>query len=121
MENTDRSRPKYQVIAEKIRAKIESGAYLAGAQLPTKAALVEEYDAALGTIDRALEVLRADGLTDTYHGVGTFVRGPEPEAADPVAELAERVAQLEAQMMDVYANLGINAPSADAGEQRRVV
>ncbi|MFI6223259.1 GntR family transcriptional regulator [Nocardia salmonicida] len=119
MENADRSRPKYQVIAESIRTKIESGQYPAGTQLPTKAVLVEEFDAALGTIDRALEVLRAEGLTDTYHGVGTFVRGQEP-VADPVAELAERVAQLEAQMMDVYANLGITAPSAESGEQRRV-
>lgn len=115
----DRMGPKYQVIADDIRTKIESGDYPAGAQLPTKALLVEQYDAALGTIDRALEVLRSKGLTETFHGKGTFVRGQAP-APDPLATLTERVEQLEAQIMDVYANLGMPAPSVASDAQRRI-
>ncbi|MEV0105510.1 GntR family transcriptional regulator [Nocardia sp. NPDC050799] len=119
MEDKERARPKYQVIADDLRTKIASGTYAAGTQLPTKAVLVELYSVAPGTLDRALDVLRDEGLTETFHGVGTFVRasGQEDEEDE---DLPARVARLEAQMQDVYANLGMAPPTGQsAGNSRQ--
>lgn len=107
MENEERTRPKYQGIADDLRAKINAGTYASGTQLPTKAELADLYDVALGTVDRSLDVLRDEGLTETLHGVGSFVRASTPPNEGFEEEIAARVAQLEAQMMDVYANLGM--------------
>lgn len=118
MDNKERARPKYQVIADDLRAKIKSGTYAPEAQIPTKAVLGELYSVAPGTIDRALEVLRDEGLTETLHGIGTFVVASPPE--DDAEDLPARVARLEAQMQDVYANLGMAPPAAQpAGKSRQ--
>lgn len=110
MTDRDRAKPKYRQIADDLRAKIYSGEYEADAQLPTKAALMEQYDVALNTVERAMEVLRGLGLAETFQGVGTFARRPLDSGAtdgERLAELERRVAHLEAQMLDVCANLGI--------------
>lgn len=119
MDRDDRARPKYQLIADDIRTKIEAGSYPPGGQLPTKAALMEHYDVALGTVDRALDTLRALGLTETFQGLGTFVR-TRNEEPDESTDLEARVARLEAQMMDVYANLGKSAGAATNQSRREV-
>src|ERR1700735_4453680 len=106
----DRPKPKYQQIADDLRDKIMRGEYEADAQLPTKAALMERYDVALNTVERATEVLRGLGLVETYPGVGTFARKPPADSAtdsERLAALERRVARLEAQMMDVCAGLGM--------------
>jgi DNA-binding GntR family transcriptional regulator len=118
MDDKERARPKYQVIADDLRTKITSGTYPAGTQLPTKAVLVELYSVAPGTLDRALDVLRDEGLTETFHGVGTFVRASDQD--EEAEDLPARVARLEAQMQDVYANLGMAPPTGQsAGNSRQ--
>ncbi|MFC8043529.1 GntR family transcriptional regulator [Nocardia sp. NPDC057353] len=119
MTQDERSRTKYQVVADDLRGKITDGTYAVDSRLPTKEELVTLHSVAPGTIDRALEVLRSEGLIETIHGVGTFVRAPKTDAEVADEGLAARVARLEAQMMDVYANLGLN-PSTDQSTNRRV-
>lgn len=109
-----RSKPRYAEIADDLRAKIEAGTYPVGSQLPTKPELMAEHEAALGTIDRALEVLREAGLAVSYQGVGTFVREPAEQAASGAATQDSRLAALEARMdrleamlMDIRANIGL--------------
>ena len=83
---------KYRLIADDLRARIESGEYPLDAQLPTKAEMMAEYGAAIGTIDNALKVLAREGLAESVQGVGTFVR--KPREAEPSPEYRELVAQL---------------------------
>ena len=96
--------PKYRRIADDLRARIESGEYPLDAQLPTKAEMMAEYGAALGTIDSALKVLVRLGLAEMVQGVGTFVRKPaaglsEYEAVmSRIDELAEEVRQLRGEV-----------------------
>ncbi len=96
---------KYRRIANDLRARIESGEYPLDAQLPTKAEMMAEYGAALGTVDSALKVLVRLGLAETVQGVGTFVRKPaaaslsEYEAVmSRIDELAEEVRQLRGEV-----------------------
>jgi GntR family transcriptional regulator len=65
--------PMYQVIAEDLRAKIESGVLARGSQLPTEGELQEQYGAARNTIRDAIKRLGGQGLVETRPGQGTFV------------------------------------------------
>jgi DNA-binding GntR family transcriptional regulator len=62
----------YRRIADDLRAKIQSG-QLTG-QLPTRAALAEEYGVADMTVGRALDILKDEGLIVGVAGLGVFVK-----------------------------------------------
>lgn len=66
--------PKYQRIADALRAAVRAGEYAAGERMPAETDLVEQYEVSLPTIRQALGVLRAEGLIESRHGIGTFVR-----------------------------------------------
>jgi GntR family transcriptional regulator len=66
--------PKYERIADGLRKQIEAGALAAGARMPAHTALAEQENVSLPTIQQALGVLENEGLIETIHGVGTFVR-----------------------------------------------
>jgi DNA-binding GntR family transcriptional regulator len=66
--------PKYQQIAAAIRTEIRSGGYRPGDKLPAESALLERFRVSLPTLRQAIGVLRAEGLIESRHGVGTFVR-----------------------------------------------
>lgn len=104
--------PKYRQVADDLRAKISDGQYPAGTRLPTKPHLMEHYGVALGTLDKAIEVLRKAGLVETRQGSGMYAREPKPEPAEDdtlkeqvgelrqeVAALRQRVGRLEASDM----------------------
>lgn len=71
-------RPAYHQIADRLREAILSDELAAGSRLPSERALIEEYDAARGTVRQALAVLRAEGLIQVEHGRGAFVRSRPP-------------------------------------------
>jgi len=78
-----RSRPKYARIADAILARIESGHWRPGEQLPAETDLARRMDASLGTIQRALQTLADQGVLVRRHGRGTFVGGERTPANDP--------------------------------------
>src|SRR5258707_8356522 len=101
---------KYQRIADDLRARISSGEYPPGSRLPTKAELMDRYQVAVNTVERAIDELRKAGLVETLQGAGMFVREPPEPGHSPeytaimehlagtddlVRRLAERVDELE--------------------------
>ncbi|WP_410811157.1 GntR family transcriptional regulator [Micromonospora sp. 067-2] len=66
--------PRYRVIADQLRDRIESGNIPPGALLPTESALTSEFRASRGTVRQAIAVLREEGLVTTEHGRGTSAR-----------------------------------------------
>lgn len=94
-----RNPAKYRQIADDLRARIERGEWPVDQQMPTQPELSAQYDnVAIGTIDKALGVLRELGIAETIHGMGTFVRQPPPSAEDltqQLKQLSERVGMLE--------------------------
>lgn len=62
-------------VAATIRDNIRSGVLPAGAQVPSIRDLVKR-GAGRGVSERALDMLRAEGLIEKRHGTGTFVKGP---------------------------------------------
>jgi DNA-binding GntR family transcriptional regulator len=75
------SGPKYRQIADDLRARIDSGEYPPGSQLPTKADLMATHHVALNTVERAIEELRREGLVETIQGSGMFTRQPPTAGA----------------------------------------
>jgi GntR family transcriptional regulator len=65
--------PLYQQLADALRARITSGDLPAGRALPSRERLADEYGVARGTVERALSVLREQGLVATTPGRGVFV------------------------------------------------
>ncbi|WP_431916334.1 GntR family transcriptional regulator [Nonomuraea jabiensis] len=66
--------PKYQRIAEELRREIRAGTLRPGDRLPAETALVARFKVSAPTIRQALGVLRAEGLVESRHGIGTFVK-----------------------------------------------
>jgi GntR family transcriptional regulator len=71
-------RPVYKQIAELLRGAIATGVLEPGEQVPSEHELCAEYGVARGTARQAIMLLRNEGLIEAVHGLGCFVREPEP-------------------------------------------
>jgi GntR family transcriptional regulator len=65
--------PRWIQVYEEIKRRIEDGTYQPGEKLPSVLKLQEEFGIASATAQKVLHQLRADGLTYTEPGMGTFV------------------------------------------------
>ncbi|MEU0552043.1 GntR family transcriptional regulator [Micromonospora sp. NPDC005979] len=83
--------PRYHVIADALRERIESGVIPPGTLLPTESALTAEFRAARGTIRQAIGLLRETGWVSTEHGRGTYANlGPFGSPPSETSELRRR-------------------------------
>lgn len=64
----------YIRVASDLRARIESGSLPPGAQLPSVSKLMDEFEVANTTVQKAIRALKAAGLVDSKPGKGVFVR-----------------------------------------------
>ncbi|MFD6649312.1 GntR family transcriptional regulator [Micromonospora mirobrigensis] len=74
--------PRYRVIADELRERIESGAIPPGTLLPAESVLISEFRAARGTVRKAIAALREEGLAVTEHGRGTYAASHAHNHAD---------------------------------------
>jgi GntR family transcriptional regulator len=65
--------PVYQQLAGIIRGQIDHGDLAENRPIPAKDRLVQEYGVAKGTVERALDVLKAEGYIRTVLGRGMYV------------------------------------------------
>lgn len=65
--------PVYLQLAAILRQMIESGQIAPREPLPSISTLVQRYEVAKGTAEKALGVLRAEGLVRTVPGRGVYV------------------------------------------------
>lgn len=77
-------RPAYQQIADDLRRFIASEAAQVGDKLSSLSELQTKYGRAVMTIQKALDVLRAEGLVISRQGEGTIiVKKPEAHTEEP--------------------------------------
>ncbi len=69
--------PLYYQLQEIIRARIESGQWGPGQQLPPEAELCEEFKLSRGTVRQALADLVREGMLHRRRGKGSFVATPK--------------------------------------------
>lgn len=65
---------KYHQIADALRSQIRTGELSVGSRLPAETAIAGAHATSVPTVRQAMRVLRAEGLIESRHGVGTFVR-----------------------------------------------
>ncbi len=65
--------PVYVQLAEILRARIISGELAPRRPVPSKRTLMQEYGVAGGTVDKAIGILRDEGLVRTVIGRGIYV------------------------------------------------
>jgi GntR family transcriptional regulator len=65
--------PPWRQLAALLREQIEIGDMPPGARLPSILRLGPEHGIATGTVRKALDALKAEGLIETTPGYGTFV------------------------------------------------
>lgn len=73
--------PRYRQIYSDLKARITSGEYAPGSQLPYERVLCEQYGVERITIRRALELLVNDDLIDKRAGLGSFVKGVDKRSS----------------------------------------
>jgi GntR family transcriptional regulator len=68
------AQPAYRDIADAIRADIAARRLVEGDRLPTVRELAKTFHVPTGTVARALDMLRAEGIIVSRHGRGLYVR-----------------------------------------------
>jgi GntR family transcriptional regulator len=61
-------------VAARIREEVTAGTWPPGQLIPGELALMDRYDVARGTVQRALRQLREEGVIVTQHGQGSYVQ-----------------------------------------------
>jgi DNA-binding GntR family transcriptional regulator len=76
----DRNRPvpPYRQLAAIIRSQVESGELAPGSRLPSITALAAQYGVAQITVQKALALLKDEGLVTGVGGYGTFISEKPP-------------------------------------------
>ncbi|MGW0665328.1 GntR family transcriptional regulator [Streptodolium elevatio] len=77
------TRSAHQKIAAGLRRRITRGDLRPGVQLPSTAVLMEEYGVAGTTVQKALSMLKDEGLVVGQPGRGVFVQGGTQRAISP--------------------------------------
>jgi DNA-binding GntR family transcriptional regulator len=97
----------YVRIADELRADIASGRYEVGGPFPSMAKLAERFGAAGATIERALAVLREDGLIMSRQGAPSVVvaKPGQQEARDAPQEPSQEFTLLWNQLQEIRDHL----------------
>lgn len=66
-------RAQFARVAARIRQEVTDGVWQLGQKLPSENELAAHYQVSRGTVVRAFDVLRAEGVIDTVHGQGSRI------------------------------------------------
>lgn len=118
--SAERPRPpsQSQRVADEVRTRIQTGALRPGDKLPPEPELMRAYSVSRSVVREAVSQLQAQGLVDTRHGVGSFVRAPAAPMhalmgqAPAAVHLRQKLAMLELR-------LSLEADAAALAAQRR--
>lgn len=106
--------PLYVQVKDYLLARIDSGQYRSGSQLPTEKELMELLDVGRATVRAALGELEHEGRIIKRHGIGTFVASPKTSYSfEPLVSLAY---SLKIMGLDIKNRILINELTTPAGE-----
>lgn len=96
--------PVYRQLVDRLRTDIKSGTLANGDQLPTVRDLSQRLSLAQGTVKRAYDELRSEGLVQQIQGRGTFV---SHRRIDPDSRKEQAMAAIDT-MLDQMAAMGFS-------------
>lgn len=68
----------YERVTRELRRRIYEGVYVPGEQLPSRSAVAAEFGVSDIVVGAAMRALKAERLTESKPGLGTFVVDPLP-------------------------------------------
>ncbi|WP_395105263.1 GntR family transcriptional regulator [Actinomadura sp. SCN-SB] len=74
--------PIYVQVANLIRSRVADGSYEVDRRIPSVPKLSEDLGVARATVEKALALLKAEGLLRAVKGRGTFVKPPAGDDQD---------------------------------------
>ncbi|UMP05254.1 FadR/GntR family transcriptional regulator [Amycolatopsis sp. EV170708-02-1] len=83
----------YEQVVERIKAHVEESGLHAGDKLPSERDLAERLGVSRASIKQAIVVLEVQGLLESRHGGGTYLRNDHLDV-EPVDELVARRSRL---------------------------
>ncbi|MEI8152873.1 MAG: GntR family transcriptional regulator [Hyphomicrobiales bacterium] len=84
------SRPRYQLLATRLREEIQTGRFAVGSLMPTEMEISAQYNVSRSTVREAIRRLQVAGLVSRRPGVGTRI-----ESAAPVATYSQLGSSIE--------------------------
>lgn len=114
--------PRYRVIADELRRRIESEIIPPGSLLPTESALTAEFRASRGTVRQAIAVLRDERLVATEHGRGTYAkpnRNKGGPGEGPEVETRQRQVTADPELAALFA-VEVGTPLVEQQDVTRV-
>jgi GntR family transcriptional regulator len=121
-------RARYRQVADELRKAIKRGDYPPGSALPSQPDLARQYGLNQTSINRAIAILRAEGLVRVEHGRGAFVqeiptvkrvrRIPRGNAAG--SSFAEEIRKAGLEPRAPLVNLATVEAPADVAEHLRI-
>ena len=90
MTTIEAPRPRFAQIADVLRDRITRGVYAAGSPLPSEPELSREFGVSRVTVNRAVGLLRSEGLVRVRRGRGSFVRAIPVITRSATTRFAER-------------------------------
>jgi DNA-binding GntR family transcriptional regulator len=103
--DTNDPRPPYIQVADGLRSAIRSGDLAPGARLASGRELASQWGVALMTLQKAVDLLRDEGLVYSQQGRGVFVAAGKEPPADELAALRATVENLERRLAAVEERL----------------
>ena len=116
-------RKLYQEVADRLIARIRSGEFAAGDQLPSERSLMETYAVGRPAVREALQSLERAGIVSITHGERARVAVPTAESLiDQIAAGASHLLRIEPQTLDhlkdarLFLELGLVRRAAASGD-----
>ena len=106
------STPIYEQISSQIKALIIGGQLQAGEALPSIRGLAKSLHISVLTVQKAYDVLQADGFIKTTAGKGCFVSAQNPDFY--LEEQQKKIEQLFAQAIEIAKTSGIRLDKLQA-------
>ncbi|KDA44977.1 GntR family transcriptional regulator [Frankia sp. BMG5.23] len=101
----DLERSGSAAIANHYRAEIAHGRLLPGEHLPTVRELAQHWKVARPTVDKAISILKAEGLVYTAGRGGTVVRGEEDGESTVAIALDDQIEVISTEVVTASENV----------------
>ncbi len=100
MTSIEGSRPRYQLLATRLREEIQTGRYAVGSLMPTEMEISAQYNVSRSTVREAIRRLQSAGLVSRRPGVGTRIESAAPVAiysqfGSSIEELVENAKEVK--------------------------
>ena len=112
-----KARSRALQLANVLGDRVREGRFASGTQLPTEAAIMQEFGVSRTVVREALSKLQSAGIVETRHGIGTFAVGLGNGGNFRIAP--ERLATLRDVIAVLELRIGIETESASLAASRR--